>query len=182
MMLQAHQQRAYAALQQLTQLHTEKQVLYTKLSQQSWRVTQAEKKRLYDLIREIALVQDERNRARCGAPPAPPDYDPIAEPPVFPEAEEGNENGERGHRKTTEVEVSEMRRLHTVEGMTATQVWHEYNHLKESTIRDILKNRTWYDPNYTPPVREKPSKPLKPSLTIRDVVNQRTQVCERMAG
>lgn len=155
--------RAQMALQRIVSLRAEQQSIYM-TAHSTIGLSWAEKNRLNEIVREIALAQDERNRALCGAPPAPPEYDPMALPPIV---ENHFELGEKGNRKTNEEEVQEMRRLYNEEKWSATQVWHAFDHLKESTVRDILKNRTWHDPNYEP-------RKFNRSRNVGDVVKART--------
>lgn len=150
-MARTNQERARTALQRIARLNAEQHAIYRAASR-SFRLSGQARQRLTQINREIALAQDERNRARCGAPPAPPDYDPVKDPTTFDDDEAvafGRERG--GNRKTNEDEVREMRRLYVVEQLSAMAIWREFPHLKESTVRDILKNRTWYDPSYQPP-------------------------------
>jgi hypothetical protein len=162
----SQEDRARLALQRIAALNAEQQSIYKSGLYRTAGLTMAEKLRLEQIAREIALAQDERNRARCGAPPAPPDYDPMSDPPIV---EEKFETGEKGYRKTNEDEVREMRDLYIIEQWSATQIWREFPHLKESTVRDILKNRTWHDPSYQPRKVERPR-------GVRDVVRSRTQI------
>lgn len=165
-----YQDRAYAALQRITLLHAEQQRIYRSANRITG-LSVSERVRLQQIMREIALAQDERNRARCGAPPTPPEYDPFYEPEVVQQCNTIRIG--RGYRKTTLDEVVEMRRLFADEGLSATDIWRLFPYLKESTIRDILSNRTWCDPSYTPRNAEQESPPSK---RVRDVVNKRTQV------
>jgi hypothetical protein len=166
MMLLKNQERANAALRRIEALNAEQQSIYRTALHRTVGLTHLERIRLNQINREIALAQDERNRARCGAPPAPPDYDPLLIPPIV---ENTFETGERGNRKTNEEEVREMRNLYLIDKLSATQIWREFPHLKESTVRDILKNRTWFDPTYVP--RE-----TIRGRQIRDVVSDRTSL------
>lgn len=163
MMIYTSQERATKALQRIIMLNAEQQRIYDAIHNRNMNWIQQH--RLQEITREIALAQNERNRARCGAPPTPPNYDPFIHPQVEPKESAEKVLGEKGNRKTTEEEVVDMRRLYN-EGLSATQVWHEFSHLKESTVRDILKNRTWHDPDYTP-------RTTKRAKNIRDVVKQR---------
>jgi hypothetical protein len=165
MMLLSSRDRAHAALQRITRLNAEQQDIYRELADRNRRLTSSERHRLHEIVREIALAQDERNRARCGAPPAPPDYDPLVQPAIV--EEDVFDRGERGYRKTSRDEVSEMRRLFN-EGHSTSEIRRAFPHLKESTIRDILKNRTWHDPEYVPRTQ-------KEADNIREVVQKRTR-------
>lgn len=161
-------ERDTSAFRRIVALNTEQQTIYKMAVTRPQGLTIIEKIRLAQIHREIALAQDERNRARCGAPPAPPDYDPLAEPPVFINQVEASE---AGYTKTCEVEVREMRRLYNDEQMSPVAIWREFSHLTESTVRDILRNRTWYDPNYKPRKAERSRKPRQ--RKVRDVVKKR---------
>lgn len=160
-----HRERALHALQRIATLNAEQQTIYKKALYQEVGLTLADKLRLNQISYELALAQDERNRARCGAPPAPPGYDPFTDPEAV---ENRGERNELGVRKTNEEEVREMRRLFLCEGWSPVQVWREFSHLKESTVRDILKNRTWHDPNYTP-------RSARRVRQVREVVRARTR-------
>lgn len=161
-------ERDNAALQRILTLSAEQWSIYQTALVRSQGLTLTEKSRLKQIFREIALAQDERNRARCGAPPAPPDYDPLVEPPVL---EEQRIDGKRLYQKTDEEEVQEMRYLFNVHLLSPVEIWREFPHLTESTVRDILKNRTWYDPTYTPRKIERSRK--KEPRTIRAAIKNR---------
>lgn len=161
--------RAQVALKRLMVLNAEQESIYHSAYRLRG-ITVADRMRLDQIVREIALVQDERNRARCGAPPAPGDYDPFVDPPIVADqVVPGSSELQGKHCKVTPLEVAEMRRLYTEEGLTATNVWHEFPHIKESTVRDILKNRTWHDPLYNPEQKKQPCQ------KVRDVVRRRTR-------
>lgn len=157
-------ERCHAALQRIQRLYAEQQFIYQASSRVEG-LTDYEKRRLHQIHRELAIAQDERNRARCGAPPAPPDYDPLVEPP---QVQHHESKGGHGLRKTNIQEVEEMRRLYNNDGLSQREVIEQFSHLKETTVRDILKNRTWYDPDYVPRQTGHPSK-------VRDVMKQRTR-------
>lgn len=165
-----YQDRARAALQRITLLHAEQQHIYRSANRITG-LSVSERMRLNQIMREIALAQDERNRARCGAPPTPPEYDPFYEPELVQQCD--NIRIGKGYRKTTLDEVIEMRRLFAEEGLSATHIRRVFPHLKESTIRDILHNRTWSDPSYTPRTTDQEPQQAK---QVRDVVKERTQV------
>lgn len=159
-------ERDLRALKRIMLLSSEQQAIYKAALYRIDGLTLSERIRLGQIAYEMALAQNERNRARCGAPPPPPDYDPMSEPEMVVETEESGPG--RGHRKTTIDEVNEMRYLHTVEGWSAARIWRDFPHLKETTVRDILKNKTWYDPNYTPPR-------ARTSRCVGETVQQRTK-------
>jgi hypothetical protein len=163
-----YRERALHALHRIATLNAEQQLIYKKALHQDVGLTMADRLRLDQISYELALAQDERNRARCGAPPAPPGYDPFTDPEKVGNRSEGNNSNDAGVRKTNEEEVREMRRLFLCEGWSPVQVWREFPHLKESTVRDILKNRTWHDPNYTPRASQR-------SCQVREVVRERTR-------
>jgi hypothetical protein len=165
MMRRRKDERACHALLRLRILNAEQQSIYrSAIHRGTGGLTMAEKSRLHQIHRELAIAQDERNRARCGAPPAPPDYDPFCEPQIV---ENRFVPSEKGNRKTNEQEVMEMRRLYNEEHFSAIRVCREFPHLKESTVRDILHNRTWYDPEYVPRM-------VRSRGNVREVVQQRT--------
>jgi hypothetical protein len=149
-MLPLRKTRAHAALQRITSLYAEQQAIYRNAFYRPSGLSHEEKTRLDEIACEIALAQDERNRARCGAAPrpsadnpAPPPSPPIhARPQSFPR--------EKSSVKTNVEEVREIRRLYTEEKLSTRQIRQAFPHLKDSTIRDILKNRTWHDPAYVP--------------------------------
>lgn len=72
--------RATVALQMITTLTTEKHSLMSRY----WQVPTFERVRIQDRLQqievELAYAQEERRRARAGAPPAPTEYDPMAVP------------------------------------------------------------------------------------------------------
>ncbi len=93
--------RAATALHVITNLTVEKQSLMTR----SWQVPQYERahirRRLQEIDIELAHAQDERRRARAGAPPAPHGYDPMG---AVPRVERGESEGTRGRSWRQKVE------------------------------------------------------------------------------
>jgi hypothetical protein len=161
-------ERAHNALKRITMLSSEQQAIYKAALYRANGLTVSERIRLGQISYEIALAQNERNRARCGAPPVPPDYNPMDMPPIVHHQEDQEERPGRGHRKANREEVNEMRYLHVVKGWSAARIWRDFPHLKETTVRDILKNKTWYDPDYAP---ERAS----PVRKVRETVQRRAR-------
>lgn len=166
---QLDQRRSNVAFNRIISLREEEQAIYTRAAGRLIGLTNSDRARLNEIMLELALAQDERNRARCGAPPAPSDYNPFIAPPIVEEVQEETETkalNQRGQCRTTIEEVYEMRRLYNEDGLSYTDVWREFSYLSETTVRYILKNRLWHDPEYIP--RTKKAK-------VKDVVRHRTR-------
>lgn len=72
--------RAVVALQMITTLTAEKHTLMNRYWQSPMYEHPRIQKRLQQIEIELAHAQEERRRARAGAPPAPMEYDPLAIP------------------------------------------------------------------------------------------------------
>jgi Mor family transcriptional regulator len=72
--------RSAVALQVITALTMEKNTLMNRY----WQAPMFERSKIQDRLQQIEIdlahAQDERRRARAGAPPAPGDYDPLRSP------------------------------------------------------------------------------------------------------
>ncbi len=140
--------RARAALERMLALYEEQQAIYRATHPRHARLTEADEMRLAQIHRELAHVQDERNRARCGAPPAPPDYDPLCDPLEEPAPPMGGRRPNGNNARLFPDEVAEIRHLFLC-GLRVVDIRRQhFAHLGETTVRDIVRNRTWHDPDY----------------------------------
>lgn len=134
------QARAERALRWLWRLSAQQHAL----SQQFWRAAATHRpaiwQRLARIEHALGYVWEERRRARAGAPPAPPDYDPFA--PVEPYDEQAEALQGRSARAVWLERVAAIRADYQQgHGMSKPELAAKYG-LSLATIRRILRTES----------------------------------------